>query len=164
MTKKYRKVPFRGVTAEQVLELWQQGRLYQDVEEEAVSWEELLARCRQDVLAYVSAIDEYASEVVRPYISNVWRAIVEDEVFVDGIVMKQKRQMNRYFVTNIVFNLQTRGFYLPAEQVTPLQLHLVLEGTKKKNSVYKNIVNYPFTTLHRQRLSKLIEDFEASLK
>lgn len=164
MTKKYKKVPVRGITAEQVMKLWQEGRLYQEVEEEDLSDEELLARCRQEVLAYVEAIDEYACEFVRPYIGKVWRVIVEDDAFADGIVMKQKRKMNRYFVTNVVFNLQTRGIYLPAGQVCPLQLHLRLERTTQKNSVYKNIVNYPLTALQRKHLSKLIEDFVVSLK
>ena len=75
-----------------------------------------------------------------------------------------KRQLNRYFLTSLVFNLQARGIYYPAGKVSQLRLHLTLEGTNKKNSIYKNIVNYPVRLEQRRRLSALMQDFFPCLK
>ena len=78
--------------------------------------------------------------------------------------MRQKRCLNRYFITSIVFNLQARGVYCSCEQVSSLKLHLALEGITKKNSIYKNFARYPITIAQRKHLSTLIEDLWASLK
>ncbi len=43
--RKLKKVPMRGITAEELLALWREGKLYQEVNEEDLSQEELLARC-----------------------------------------------------------------------------------------------------------------------
>lgn len=162
--KKFEKVPTRGITAEELLALWRQGKLYQEVNEEDLSQEELQARCRQEALRYVSAIDEFVTEKWRPFVSEVWERVLSDKMFSKELVMKHKHQLNRYFLTSIVFNLQVRGFYYPAEKVSQLRLHLKLEGTNKKNSIYKNIVNYPVRLEQRKRLSTLMEDLQPSLK
>ena len=164
MKKQFVKVPVGGMTAEEVLALWQKGELFHVAEKEVVSDDELLARCQQEALAYVAAIDEFAMTEWLPHLHRLWKVIVEDEVFAAGLVMKQKRRLNKYFVTSLVCNLQVRGVYYSAERVSLLKLHQTLEGNAKKNSIYKNMVNYPVNVEQRKRLSTLMEDFSASLK
>lgn len=164
MKKRFEKVPARGMTAEEVLALWQEGKLYREEETERVSDEELLANCQQETLAYVAAIDEFATAQWQPHLHRLWKVIVADEVFAAELVMKQNRRLNKYFVTNLVCNLQVRGVYCSTETVSLLKLHLTLEDITKKNSIYKNMVNYPLSAEQRKRLSVLMEDFSASLK
>lgn len=162
--KKFEKVPSRGITAEELLALWRQGKLYQEVNEEDLSQEELQARCRQEALRYVAAIDEFVTPQWRPFVSEVWERVLSDRMFSAELVMRNKRKLNRYFLTSLVFNLQVRGFYYPAGKVSQLRLHLKLEDTNKKNSIYKNIVNYPVRLEQRRRLSALMQDFFPCLK
>jgi len=153
-----------GIAAKDVLALWREGKLYQEVSEEDISDEELQARCRQEALRYVAAIDGFATEKWRPLISEVWERVLSDKMFSAMLVMRNKRQLNRYFLTSLVFNLQARGIYYPAGKVSQLRLHLTLEGTNKKNSIYKNIVNYPVRLEQRRRLTALMEDLLPSLR
>lgn len=162
--KKFEKVPIGGIAAKDVLALWREGKLYQEVSEEDISGEELQARCRQEALRYVAAIDGFATEKWRPLISEVWERVLSDKMFSAMLVMRNKRQLNRYFLTSLVFNLQARGIYYPAGKVSQLRLHLTLEGTNKKNSIYKNIVNYPVRLEQRRRLTALMEDLLPSLR
>lgn len=164
MAKKFVKVPVRGMTAEEVLALWQEGKLYREEETERVSYEELLVHCQQEALSYVAAIDEFATAEWQPHLHRLWEVIVADEVFAAELVMKQNRMLNKYFVTSLVCNLQVRSVYYSTETVSLLKLHLTLEGVTKKNSIYKNMVNYPLSVEQRKRLSVLMEDFSASLK
>ena len=162
--KKFEKVPIGGIAAKDVLALWREGKLYQEVSEEDISDEELQARCRQEALRYVAAIDGFATEKWRPLISEVWERVLSDKMFSAMLVMRNKRQLNRYFLTSLVFNLQARGIYYSAGKVSQLRLHLTLEGTNKKNSIYKNIVNYPVRLEQRRRLTALMEDLLPSLR
>lgn len=156
MNEKFKQVPTRGITTEELLALWREGKLYQAV---GPTEEELLLRCRKEALRYVAAVNEFVAPEWLPYIDDVWQAIVNDEAFTDGFVMKKKHQLNRYFLTGLVFNMQARGAYFSIEKVSQLRLHLKLEGVCKKNSIYKNIVNYPLNTAQRKRLSKIFENF-----
>lgn len=164
MKKQFVKVPVGGMTAEEVLARWQRGELYQVEKKEVLSDDELLARCQQEALAYVAAIDEFATAEWQPHLHRLWEVIVADEFFAAEMVMKQNRRLNKYFVTSLVCNLQVRGVYYSTESVSLLKLHLTLEGITKKNSIYKNMVNYPVNVEQRKRLSTLMEDFLASLK
>lgn len=161
MNEKFKQVPTRGITTEELLALWREGKLYQAV---GPTEEELLARCRHEALRYVAAVNEYVAPEWLPYIDDVWQAIVNDEAFTDGFVMKKKHQLNRYFLTGLVFNMQARGAYFPIEMVSQLRLHLKLERASKKNSIYKNVVQYPLNKAQRLRLSKIFENFIGSKK
>ena len=161
--KKFTKVPTKGVTAENVLILWQRGQLYIAEKETGMSKGDLLAHCQRDALAYVKAIDEYATNEWRPYIRKIWEKVVCDDLFREGLVMKQKRELNRYFVTGIVYNLQVKGIYQPVERVSQLRLHLTLEHIKVKNSIFKNWGYYAINPMQRKRLQVLMDDFLTSL-
>ena len=153
--KKFEKVPIGGIAANDVLALWREGKLYQEVSEEDISDEELQARCRQEALRYVAAIDGFATEKWRPLISEVWERVLSDKMFSAMLVMRNKRQLNRYFLTSLVFNLQARGIYYPAGKVSQLRLHLTLEGTNKKNSIYKSAVIYGLSFQQRFRIREI---------
>ena len=161
--KKFTKVPTKGVTAENVLILWQKGELYVAEKNTGMAKGDLLAHCQREALAYVKAIDEYATNEWRPYIRKIWERVVCDDLFYEGLVMKQKRELNRYFVTGLVYNMQVKGIYQPVERVSQLRLHLTLEHVTKKNSIFKNWGNYPVTPTQRRRLKALMEDFLTSL-
>ena len=162
MREAYEIVPVKGMTAEDVLTLWHRGELLRKAVRPTD--DELLARCRQEALSYVAAIDDYSTPEWRPYIKEVWEAIVNDDAFASGLVMKQKRAMNRYFVTAIVFVIQVKGIYLPVEQVNQLKLHLSLEGVNTKNNILKGWCKYALTLAQRRRLTTLMSVFSTSRK
>ena len=131
------------------------------------SAEMMMRRCRKEALTYVAAIDDYAAVHVRPHINKVWEQIIMDKAFVQDLIMKKGRlrgRLNRYFVTSLVANLQARGIYIPAEEVSLLKLHLAMEKTTEKNSIYKNRARYPLKATQRKRLSMLIDCILTSLK
>lgn len=154
MKTNFVKVPARGITAEEILALWQEGKLYR--REEPIPYGELLARCQQEAIVYVSSIDEFVAPAWRSYIKNVWRAIVYDVRFTPFLLMKQKHEMNRYFVTALVYNLQVLGIYEPVEEVSMLKLHLKLEGISKRNSIFKNWEKYAPMNAQRRILNDII--------
>ena len=157
-------MPTKGVTAENVLILWQRGELYIAEKNTGMPKGDLLAHCQREALAYVKAIDEYATNEWRPYIRKIWEKVVCDGLFDEGLVMKKKGQLNRYFVTGLVYNLQVMGVYQPVEQVSLLQLHLALEQTDRRNNIFSGWNNYPVTSTHRRRLKVLMDDYFASIK
>lgn len=161
--KKFIKVPTKGVTAENVLILWQRGELYIAEKNTGMPKGDLLAHCQRDALDYVKAIDEYATDEWRPYIRRIWEKVICDGIFDEGLVMKQKGQLNRYFVTGLVYNMQVLGIYQPVERVSQLRLHLTLEHVTKKNSIFKNWGYYAITPTQRKRLQKLMDELLTSL-
>lgn len=162
MKQKFAKVPLSGITAKEVLALWQKGELYLQVQEKKESQNEIKRRCRKEALAYVAAIDDYATDVWRPVIGLLWRMIVDDEEFGMKLIMKQKHMLNRYFATSIVVNLQALGVYEPVEQVSMMKLHQTLEHITGKNSVFKNLTTYPITFELRKKLKYIMQKFDES--
>lgn len=162
MKKKFVKVPVRGMTAKDLMALWREGKLFVQQEADEMAEEELMERCRQEALAYVAAIDEFATEQIRPYIKRYWEGIVTDEAFSSGLLMGRKRTMNRYFITAIVFNLQTLGVYKSVCEISQLKLHLKLEGVTQKNSVFKNWGKYAISSVQRKVLREMLKDYNES--
>ena len=135
-----------------------EGRLYLQTIE--LTDDELLAQCQREVLAYVSAIDDFATPEWRSFIHELWKTVVCDKIFIPDLVMKKKRVINRYFITAIVYQLQARNVYQTNEKVNQLKLHLTLEGITKKNSIYKSVVNYSVNLEQKKHLSALLENFQ----
>lgn len=159
MTQKFKQVPVEGFTAEEVLALWHEGKLYRKAK--LASPRELFARCQQETLDYVAAINEYATDEWKPYINNVWETIVCDKMFAPHLVMKQKPLLNRYYVTALVYNLQTLDVYQPVSQ---LKLHRKLEGITTRNTIFKNWTKYSISNTQRRYLRTILEDLLTSLK
>ena len=94
---------------------------------------------KREILEYVQAIDDYATETWREQIDTLWSTIVDAVCFSDSLVMKKGKQsghMNRYTVTNLVCRMQSLGVY--RKDVSMLTLHLKLEGVTEKNKYYKS--------------------------
>jgi hypothetical protein len=152
---KLTKVGLEGFDAARLLQAAREGRLYVKESAPEESRGERRMRCQDEALAYVAAIDQYAVDEWRPYIKQLWKAIVNDMCFAPRLVMARKGELNRYFVTSIVMNLQYLGIYLPTEKVSVYQLHLTLEHTQQKNSILKNCDKYGVTPEQRRALSDI---------
>ncbi len=110
----------------------------------------------KDVLRYVSAIRDFASDEWKDKIDDLWQAIVEDEYFSYFLKMQKGKDagsMNRYAVTSIVCRMHSKGIYRNDESM--MALHLKLEGVSKKNKYYTSCGNYELTQTMRKRLSQL---------
>ena len=152
--KNFKKVPVRGITAEELLALWQEGKLYVE-QNNVVSPEMLLATCQREAIKYVSAIHDFVSPQWLPYIEDVWQTIISDDEFVDYLMMQKGRtkgQLNRYIVTNIIFYMKALDIY---QCDSLLELHKRLEGVKEKNSIYKSAGTYSLRRSQRKRIREL---------
>lgn len=90
-----------------------------------------------EILAYVQAIDEFATEAGKGRLVSLWNDIVNAACLSSALVMQKGKQtghMNRYTVTYIVHRMQSAGVY--SKQVTMKTLHLKLERTDTANSYY----------------------------
>ena len=158
IAQQFLKVPVRGTTAEEVLALWQEGKLYQAAEKKVISQKELIARCRREALAYVAAIDEQASAEWRDRIRGLWERIVRDSAFADRLVIQKGQnagKLNRYIVTNIVFHLQALDVYRSSSHI---DLHKKLERVDAKNSIFKGAREYKLSSIQKKKLRELRED------
>ena len=156
--KGLRKLPVRGITAKEVLALWQEGILYLK-ETETARKENVL----DEVRAYVCAIHDYVAPEWQSRIADIWKAIVTDEAFASMLVMHKGRmqgRLNRYAVTNIVFHLKALDIY---QCESLLELHKRMEGVESKNSIYKSAGMYSLSRTQRQRLREL-KNFWSGLK
>ena len=153
MPEDYEIVPEKGMTAEEVLTLWHAGELFRKAVKP--SDDELLARCQQEALSYVSAIDEYAAPEWRPTIQMLWEAVVSDVLFAPSLITQKGRNkghLNKYFVTNIVFHMKALDIY---QCDSLLDLHKQLEGVQKKNGIYKAAVVYGLKREQRMKIREL---------
>jgi len=99
-----------------------------------------LARC----WATVQAIDHLASERWREGIGALWFKLVHSRQMASYLTMRygsQAGHMNRYAVTALVYRLLLAGVY--RRDVPMLSLHLLLEGTSRKNKFYTSMGKYP---------------------
>ena len=120
--------------ADRLRQLTLEGRVYIDISQEADK-----NAYKREILDYVHAIDDYATETWKGQMDTVWNTIVNATCFGDALVMKKGKQsghMNRYTVTNIVCRMQSLGVY--RKDVSMLTLHLRLEGVTEKNKYYKS--------------------------
>ena len=120
--------------ADRLRQLTLEERVYIDISQEADK-----NAYKREILDYVHAIDDYATETWKGQMDTVWNTIVNATCFGDTLVMKKGKQsghMNRYTVTNIVCRMQSLGVY--RKDVSMLALHLKLEGITKKNTYYKS--------------------------
>lgn len=120
---------------ENLLRKWTlEGRVYIDVPQVVDK-----NAYKREILEYVQAIDDYATETWREQIDTLWSTIVDAACMSDSLVMKKGKQtghMNRYTVTNLVCRMQSLGVY--RKDVSMLTLHLKLEGVTEKNKYYKS--------------------------
>ena len=152
---KKQKLPVMGITAEEVLHLWQQGALYVAVAEPIETEDEQLNRCRQEALAYVQCLEPYVTAAWQPFIHPLWQAIISDELLTPSLVHRKGRHqghLNKYYLTNIVFHLKALDIY---QCDSLLELHKTLEGVAEKNSIYKSAVIYGLSFQQRFRIREI---------
>ena len=150
--KNLKKLPVKGITADEVLALWQAGRLY--LEEDRTTGKENID-IEKEVRTYVSTIHCYVAPEWQPYINDLWQAIIKDNLFAPMLVMRKgymQGHLNRYIVTNIVFHLKALDIY---QCDNLLELHKKLEGVTHKNGIYKAAGTYCLSRAQRQRLREL---------
>ncbi len=171
MTQKFEKVPVRGMTAEEVLALWQEGKLYQEVAMPTSA--DLQKRCLSEVLAYVMRLRAYVCEPYLNCYDKIWRQVIESPLFEDKLLFKQgskRGHCNTYLVHSIVCLMREFGLY--NQTYTMLQLHLILSQRDKQGAEYKAISGryalereqrlfirsifniYPQTTFRKSRLEQ----------
>jgi len=154
---KKRKLPVMGITAEEVLHLWQQGLLYVAVKQPQESADEQLNLCRQEALAYVQCLEPYVNATWLPFIHPLWQAIISDELLTPSLVHRKGRHqghLNKYYLTNIVFHLKALDIY---QCDSLLELHKTLEGVEQKNSIYKSAVIYGLSSQQRFRIREITQ-------
>lgn len=127
MTQKFKKVPVRGITAEEVLALWQEGKLYREVDDEAKYSETEL---KNNVRAYVKRLRPYATQTFIDHIDELWDEILDDELYLPYIIpdarARKCREMNKNGVMRIVGVLRSIEVY---QNLTDSMLCGILEQT-----------------------------------
>lgn len=157
--KKMQEVRPEDFDVEMLLAAAREGRLF--LEEKSESAEETLARCRQEALAYVKPIEAFASDEWAPYIYKVWEAIAYDDLFSPMLLMQKGRmrgQLNRYFITNIVFLLNALNIY---QCDNLIMLHRTLERVETKNSIYKSASLYCLCKAQRLKIREILQKIES---
>ena len=112
---------------------------------------------KREVLEYVRAIDDFATDLWRKDIEELWAKIVGAPCFEPCLSMKnglQAGHLNRYTVTNLVCRMQNMGVY--RSDVPMLTLHLTLEQTDKRNKYYSSNGNYCLTKEAKALLKQLL--------
>ena len=110
----------------------------------------------QEILNYVQAIRDCASEPWRDKIDALWQEILDYDCLVDFLTMKRGAcagHINRYAVTLLVNRMLNCGIY--RKDLSMLTLHLKLEKVERKNKYYTSCGNFTLSTDVRQVLRKL---------
>lgn len=125
-----RKLPVKGITAEEVLALWQEGRLYIKEEKEIDK-----NKIKENILAYVSQIRPFATHEFRTHTDEIWQQILTSKEFMDYLMPSPKarkfRDFNKYNVMRLIGVLREAGVYEP---YTDLAYNSRLEHSDKDNS------------------------------
>lgn len=143
-------------------QLAREGRLYFDPNEpsEAIRSEER----QQEILQYVSEIDDCVTPAYVPFISLIWKRIISDDRLNDRLFISKGRhqgQANRYRVMAIVNVLYEMGVYAH-NTYTLLDLHHRLEHTTHKDSVYTSRLNYALTRQQAVLLRRVIKEISST--
>lgn len=146
-----RRLSLKDFNIDWLRQLTLEGRVYIDMPQEVDK-----NAYKREILEYVHAIDDFATEMWKGQMDAVWNTIVNATCFGDTLVMKKGKQsghMNRYTVTNIVCRMRNLGVY--RKDVSMLTLHLKLEGVSKKNTYYKSSGLYELSREARMFIREL---------
>lgn len=145
MEAKFSKVRPEDFDVRLLRRLAREGRLYFDPNEPPEALRE--KDRQQEILQYVSEIDDCVTPAYVPFISLIWKRIICDDRLNDRLFISKGRhqgQANRYRVMAIVNVLYEMGVYAH-NTYTLLDLHHRLEHTTCKDSVYTSRLNYALT-------------------
>lgn len=159
MKRKLKLVHVTDYNSEVLQEAIAEGRLYIEPKEtsEATLREEGISQ----ILEYVSRIDTCAEEPYCTHIRALWERLLHDptvaDIFFYTRYARNKGKPNWYSVTAIVFVLQANGVYKAS--VPAVSLHLMMEQTDKRNSIYTGSSMYYPEHAKIVLLKQLLTDF-----
>ena len=126
--KNFKKVPIKYITAEEILALWQQGKLYIKEESPEYTVEEI----KNNVCAYVIRLRAYATSPFADHIDEIWEEILEDEIYLPYIIpdahARKCRELNKNGIMRIVGVLRSIGIY---QNLTDSRICSILEQNTK---------------------------------
>lgn len=124
MNQKFKKVPYRGTTAKEVLALWQEGRLYTENNAADYSEEEI----KDNVRAYVRSLRTYATPPFLEHIDALWEEILDNELYLPFIIpdarTRKCKELNKNGIMRLVGVLRSIGVY---QNLTDSALCFILE-------------------------------------
>lgn len=126
--KNLKKVPVKGITAEEVLALWQEGKLY--IKEDTPEYTE--GEIKENVRAYVIRLRAYATSQFSEYINEIWEEILDDKIYLPYIIpdahARKCRELNKNGIMRIVGVLRSIGIY---QNLTDSRICSILEQNTK---------------------------------
>lgn len=120
-----------------------EGRLY--IVQPQLSSDEIKRNSLSEILSYVGAVDDEATEECKSIIRALWQKILNDDLFVNSFLMEKgpnKGKPNKYRVTSMITVMQGLGIY-KGESVACI--HRKLEKITNKNKYYTNMNQYPIS-------------------
>ena len=155
MKKTIEKVPIKGITAEEVLALWQEGELY--IKEETPKYTE--GEIKENVRAYVKRLRAYATLPFAEYIDEIWEEILDDEIYLPFIIpdahARKCREFNKNGIMRIVGVLRSIGIY---QDLTDSKICSILERNTKDCS-YRSYLGRGVMAVIRSELKRLKKSF-----
>lgn len=155
MKKTIEKVPIKGITAEEVLALWQEGELY--IKEKTPKYTE--GEIKENVRAYVKRLRAYATLPFAEYIDEIWEEILDDEIYLPFIIpdahARKCREFNKNGIMRIVGVLRSIGIY---QDLTDSKICSILERNTKDCS-YRSYLGRGVRDEIRSELKRLKKSF-----
>lgn len=153
--KNLKQVPVRGITAEEVLALWREGKLY--FKEEIPEYTE--GEIKDNVRAYVKRLRAYATSQFSEYIDEIWEEILDDEIYLPYIIpdahARKCRELNKNGIMRIVGVLRSIGIY---QDLNDSRICSILEQNTKDCS-YRAYLGRGVRDEIRRELKRLKKSF-----
>ena len=141
-TKNLRQVNLATISESELLEAARQGRLF--IAPAITDYSERKAESIAQILNYVSTIHSYASLPYHSTINRLWETILNDaqlqSLFLLNRYASSRNQPNWYRVTAVVCLFREWGTY--RQDVTALQLHMLLEHSTRRTNRYNGMSRY----------------------
>lgn len=155
--KQFIKVSPSDYTETEILKAFREGKLFL-IDEPFVD-ETPIEDC---ILTYVASLDDCTTT---PYVGKnqiIWKNIVTHPEFKDVLMISRGRnqgQIHKYYMLLVVSLLLTMNVY-DRSLYTSLSLHLKLEHSEKKSSIYTGINNYVLNKTQRDVIRKICSDMK----
>lgn len=145
----------RDITAEEVITLWQEGKLY--FKEETPEYTE--GEIKENVRAYVRKLRAYATSPFADHIDEIWEEILDDEIYLPYIIpdahARKCRELNKNGIMRIVGVLRSIGIY---QNLTDSRICSILEQNTKDCS-YRSYLGRGVRDEIRSELKRLKKSF-----
>lgn len=142
-----------------ICQAFREGRLYILPEEKPA--DQIREEGIKAILSYVSRIDDCSSSLYHTHIREIWERILHDQLLGHLFFLekgKRRNQPNWYRVTSVVGNLREINVYRK-EDFNFMQLHLLLEGVKRKNGRYTGSTLYYLSNKELTVVRRILKEF-----